>query len=40
MVSMREGPVQGDPEKGRRRVVRQAISINYDIKFTLRFPVV
>ena len=40
MVSVREGPVQGDPEIGRCRVVGQAISINYDVKFTLGFPVV
>ena len=40
MVSIREGPVQGDPEIGRSRVVGQAISINCDVEFTLGLPVV
>ena len=40
MVSIREGPVQGDPDIGKCRVVGQAISISYDVKFMLGFPVV
>ena len=36
-MSIREGPVQGDPEIGRCRVAEQAISINYDVYFTLGF---
>ena len=40
MVSIREGPVQGNPEIGRCRVVGQTIYINYNVKFTLGFPVV
>ena len=40
MVSLCESPAHGDPKIGRCRVVGQAISINYDFKFTLSFPVV
>ena len=40
MVSIREGPVQGDPEIVRCSIVGQAIFINYDVKFTIGFPVV
>ena len=40
MVSIGEGPVQGDPEIDWCRVVGQAIFINYDVKFTPGFPVV
>ena len=36
-MSIREGPVQGDPEIGRCRVVGHAISISYDVEFTFGF---
>ena len=39
-MSIGQGPVQGDSEIGRCRVVGQAISINYDVMFTFGFPVV
>ena len=37
---MREGPVQGNPEIGRCRVVGQAISISNDVEFMLGFSVI
>ena len=40
MVSICGGLAQSDPKIGRCRVVGQAISINYDAKFVLSFPVV
>ena len=40
MVSIREGPVQGNSKIGRCRVVGQAISVNNGVEFTLGFSVV